>query len=268
MTVHPQVRTPDGHAYDVLFVGTTDGTVLKIVNTADPTNQHPMQRPTLIEEILLFNGKQHTRIEKLRVVRNSMESAPKLAVLTSDSALSVPLARCGAVDSCASCVALTDPYCAWDVRREACADLMKVPKPVKVDSTNFLQNIVEGRHADCGNAGEDVFAAAEEIFEEKDSSSVLVDFVIPATADDEDLDEEDLAGDMFDSDLIHHHHHHHADSHYSTEELSMAVATSCVCALVVGFVGGFLMARRCSCHGGGARDLQEENPYHVPYLNQ
>lgn len=51
-------------------------------------------------------------------------------------------------------------------------------------------------------------------------------------------------------------------SHYSAEELSMAVATSVVCALVVGFISGFLMARRCSC----SRD--HDNPYHVPYLNQ
>ena len=51
-------------------------------------------------------------------------------------------------------------------------------------------------------------------------------------------------------------------SHYSAEELSMAVATSVVCALVVGFITGFLMARRCSC----SRDT--DNPYHVPYLNQ
>ena len=51
-------------------------------------------------------------------------------------------------------------------------------------------------------------------------------------------------------------------SHYSAEELSMAVATSVVCALVVGFITGFLMARRCSC----SRD--HDNPYHVPYLNQ
>lgn len=51
--------------------------------------------------------------------------------------------------------------------------------------------------------------------------------------------------------------------HYSAEELSMAVATSCVCALVVGFITGFLMARRCSC---SSRD--DDNPYHVPYLHQ
>ena len=51
--------------------------------------------------------------------------------------------------------------------------------------------------------------------------------------------------------------------HYSAEELSMAVATSCVCALVVGFITGFLMSRRCSC---SARE--DDNPYHVPYLTQ
>ena len=51
--------------------------------------------------------------------------------------------------------------------------------------------------------------------------------------------------------------------HYSAEELSMAVATSCVCALVVGFIVGFLMSKRCSC---SSRD--DDNPYHVPYLNQ
>ena len=52
-------------------------------------------------------------------------------------------------------------------------------------------------------------------------------------------------------------------AHYSAEELSMAVATSCVCALVLGFISGFLLARRCSC---SSRD--DDNPYHVPYLNQ
>ena len=47
---------------------------------------------------------------------------------------------------------------------------------------------------------------------------------------------------------------------YSTEELSMAVATSCVSALILGFVAGFLLARKCQCGS--------DNPYHVPYLNR
>ena len=61
----------------------------------------------------------------------------------------------------------------------------------------------------------------------------------------------------------------------------MAVATTCVCALVIGFVGGFLMARRCGgCWGGSLgppvaatlggliNNPDVDNPYHVPYLNQ
>ena len=52
--------------------------------------------------------------------------------------------------------------------------------------------------------------------------------------------------------------------HYSAEELSMAVATSCVCALVLGFITGFLMARKCSC----GENRSGDNPYHVPYLTQ
>ena len=52
----------------------------------------------------------------------------------------------------------------------------------------------------------------------------------------------------------------------------MAVATSCVCALVLGFLSGFLLARRPACGGSGGigRDLPrgDENPYHVPYLHE
>ena len=39
MAVDSQVQTPDGHAFDVVYVGTTKGTILKIVNTADPNGK-------------------------------------------------------------------------------------------------------------------------------------------------------------------------------------------------------------------------------------
>ena len=48
----------------------------------------------------------------------------------------------------------------------------------------------------------------------------------------------------------------------------MAVATTCVCALVIGFIGGFLMARKCGCGGLLNTNQEMDNPYHVPYLNQ
>lgn len=70
------------------------------------------------------------------VVRNSMESSPKLVILTPSAVTAIPLSRCGAVGTCARCVALQDPYCAWDARREVCAALHDV---TKMDSTNFFQ---------------------------------------------------------------------------------------------------------------------------------
>ena len=70
------------------------------------------------------------------VVRNSMESSPKLVILTPSAVTAIPLSRCGAVGTCARCVALQDPYCAWDARREVCAALHDV---AKMDSTNFFQ---------------------------------------------------------------------------------------------------------------------------------
>ncbi len=74
MAVDPQVRGPDGRAYDVLFVGTTAGRILKIVNTADTSDRDradggggrksasssssssSSSPPTLVEEIMLFRS--------------------------------------------------------------------------------------------------------------------------------------------------------------------------------------------------------------------
>ena len=67
ITVHGQVATPDGQAYDVLFVGTTDGRVLKIINTADPSNHRAPgeNRPTLVEEIVIFEPGTKVRVQLL-----------------------------------------------------------------------------------------------------------------------------------------------------------------------------------------------------------
>ena len=77
-----------------------------------------------------------SQVQKMLVVRNSMESSPKLVILTPSAVTAIPLSRCGAVGTCARCVALQDPYCAWDARREVCAALHDV---AKMDSLNFFQ---------------------------------------------------------------------------------------------------------------------------------
>ena len=88
----------------MIFVGTTKGRVMKIVNTADPSNLRPDNGPILVEEIVVFP--EQTPIEKLRIVKSSLERAPKLAVLTGETVMAIPLARCSAAKSCGKCVAL------------------------------------------------------------------------------------------------------------------------------------------------------------------
>ena len=81
MAVDPQVRTPDGHTFDVLYVGTTKGRVLKIVNTADP-NGGLAQRPIFIEELIIYPSS--VPLDKLKVVRDENGGRGKLVVLTKD----------------------------------------------------------------------------------------------------------------------------------------------------------------------------------------
>lgn len=141
MAVDAQVRTPDGHSFDVIFVGTTKGRILKIVNTADP-NGGLSQRPVFIEEMVVFPTS--VPIDKLKVVRDEQGARAKLVVLTKDQVAAVPLARCSLLaKSCGVCIALQDPYCAWSVRDGQCVSLVN-SDPESLDSAAFLQVISIG----------------------------------------------------------------------------------------------------------------------------
>ena len=136
MAVDPQVRTPGGHSFDVLYVGTTKGRILKIVNTAE-ANEGLAQRPVFIEELVLHPAA--TPIDKLKVVRDEAGSRAKLVVLTKDQVAAVPLARCSLLaKSCGVCIALQDPYCAWSVRDGQCVSLVN-SDPDRLDAAAFLQ---------------------------------------------------------------------------------------------------------------------------------
>lgn len=129
-----QVRTPDGHAFDVIFVGTTKGRILKIINTAD-ANGGLGQRPVFIEELVLYPAS--VVIDKMKVVRKGHSA--KLVVLTKDQVAAVPLSRCSLLaKSCGVCIALQDPYCAWSKRDGQCVSL-EHGDPERLESGTFLQ---------------------------------------------------------------------------------------------------------------------------------
>ena len=53
ITVDPQVKTPGGKTYDVLFIGTDNGKVIKAIN-AESADSHERVNPVVIEEIQAF----------------------------------------------------------------------------------------------------------------------------------------------------------------------------------------------------------------------
>ncbi|XP_040927311.1 semaphorin-3F-like isoform X2 [Betta splendens] len=100
-----QVDAVDGR-YEVLFLGTDQGTVQKIiVLPKDPTS---MEELTL-EEVEVFRSRAPVKTMKISSKRQQL-------YVSSDAGLTqVSLHRCGAYGrACSDCCLARDPYCAWD----------------------------------------------------------------------------------------------------------------------------------------------------------
>ena len=119
------VRSVERTVTDVLFVGTTNGRVLKI---SANTN-------TLIEAFQVFPY--HVP------VRNLLVTDEQIIVLSDHEVNAFPLHRCSQVKTCGDCVALQDPYCAWDLSLDACIAHREVPTGA------LIQDLEHGYHEGC-----------------------------------------------------------------------------------------------------------------------
>ncbi|XP_037268501.2 semaphorin-1A isoform X4 [Rhipicephalus microplus] len=192
IAVDPQVETVSGKKYDVLFIGTDTGRVLKAVNVPRQ-QQSGGGHPVLVEDVGVFQG---------APVTNLLVHRPqgRLVVVTHSEIQAVPLFSCHRyAATCADCVALQDPYCAWDSDRSTCVNpSLRVRK-----KDSYVQNIEEGWDHRCGQgavAGSSLHG-----------------------------DQRTGASSQF----------------YTAETLAIAVTTSIVASLVVGFISGYIFSRRC-----------------------
>jgi len=134
IAVDAGVQTTDGHTFDVLFVGTDRGQVLKIVQ---PLGGGPA---VLVEDLAVVDGP----VLGLSVVGG------QLLVTTREQLLQLPLHRCAVALTCSACVRLQDPYCGWDILSSSCLS-SKHKQPAY--AAEFLQNVTYGRHRLCGDTG-------------------------------------------------------------------------------------------------------------------
>lgn len=246
ITVDPQVRAPDGKTYDVLFIGTDNGKVIKALNADSPTSSESIN-PVVMEEIQVFAP--HMAVTNMMVFRKTGDSTEdgKLVVVSKDEIQAIHLQRCYSdkITSCAECVKLQDPYCAWDVKNHRCTSS---GSPDWGDE--FVQNVALGEHPRCPSGR----GSASTTPLKSSSTSSASSQQQPASAgrpgrnhDDDDLANEvptsmagtdEKAGPTYGASR-------ESPPIYTAETLAIAVATSIVVALIVGFVSGFLFSRRC-----------------------
>uniref|UniRef100_A0A8C6PJU2 Sema domain, immunoglobulin domain (Ig), short basic domain, secreted, (semaphorin) 3B n=1 Tax=Nothobranchius furzeri TaxID=105023 RepID=A0A8C6PJU2_NOTFU len=101
-----RVNAADGQ-YDVMFIGTDKGTVLKVISV--PKESWNNMEELLLEELEVFK-------DASPVTNMQISSKRQQLYVGSDTGIAqVPLHRCSVYGkACAECCLARDPYCAWD----------------------------------------------------------------------------------------------------------------------------------------------------------
>ncbi|XP_078033382.1 semaphorin-1A isoform X3 [Augochlora pura] len=147
VAVDAQVKALDGKAYDILYIGTDDGRILKALNTRAPDSLNNVGQVIVSDVQVLKYGQ---AIKDLLVVHLAGE-ASKLVVFADSEIRAVPLHHCDApaASTCGACVALQDPHCAWDVTKNLCVAVATKLHDSDADKTLF-QDVTNGKHKGCG----------------------------------------------------------------------------------------------------------------------
>ncbi|XP_056247782.1 semaphorin-4E [Seriola aureovittata] len=126
-----QVQAADGEKYNVMFIGTEEGSMLKAVNYDGEM--------FIIEEIQLFQPPEPIKILKFSNVTDQLYAGSE------NGAAQIPLASCARSLSCMDCVLARDPYCGWDKVVGKCIALSNSQR-------ELIQSVKEGDASLCPDA--------------------------------------------------------------------------------------------------------------------
>lgn len=258
IAVDPQIETADGKKYDVLFIGTDNGKVIKALN-AGSANSNGKVIPVIIEEIQVFSSK--TPITNLLVYHTLYNN--RLMVVSHREIFTIPLHNCEQrARTCRDCVGLQDPYCAWEKTRRICTS----SRSRFWKSDLFVQNVEEGTDSRC--PGDEDFTTSESVLQHigrtlgTGTTSQRSSHHSASRQDNQlgshsssTMEKDDSGNGVTGASRGHPYM-------YTAETLAIAVTTSIVSSLVVGFISGYIFSRRC-------RNTEVDSPYDdAHYLEQ
>ncbi|TRY76741.1 hypothetical protein TCAL_04038 [Tigriopus californicus] len=263
IAIDPQIKTTDGRAFDVIFVGTTNGRVLKVINAQSAFSRTKVET-IIIEELQVFSNT--IFIKDVKVMGHGTEgqqSLGSLAVMSETEVRAFPVQRCDRASTCVECVALQDPYCAWEIRSSRCSS----GDWTKNMASSFIQSITTGIHPHCP-AGDAASASAQAVSQvysyEKFLGGLQLGQVVNII-DESRLENEIGAGTQGGSGIITSDVGAGSGNGvqvvepsqvlFSLETLIITVSAGAVAALVVGFVTGYCCGRKC----------RKEEDGHMPY---
>ena len=144
IAVDPQVETMNGKSYDVVFIGTDDGHVLKLINAGSGDSLSENKPIVVSEQQVLPLG---TRIKELKISRTTQ----KLIVVSDNFIRSIPLHNCSGLLQCSDCVGSRDPYCVWDNVNRECIFFNKTSMTKNSGMYQYIESI-DGKNDDvCGD---------------------------------------------------------------------------------------------------------------------
>ncbi|XP_051262540.1 semaphorin-7A [Dicentrarchus labrax] len=135
-TVADIVLAVNDEHYSVLYLGTEQGKVLKVLHTSEGV--------FIISQYSLF----HNEGPVLNMAIDSQKG--HLYVGTAMEIQRLPLADCGRYgDTCRECILSRDPYCGWDRARRKC---IAIPPGYNVTTGALVQNLDHSNSSVCGEA--------------------------------------------------------------------------------------------------------------------
>lgn len=126
-----QVRAADDKMYNVMFIGTENGSIVKAVNYDGEM--------FIVEEVHVFNSSEFIKVLRFSPLTNQVYAGSDSGVVQ------VPLATCERSSTCMDCVLSRDPYCGWDKSLEKCVALSQ-------SQNELIQSVRDGDASLCPKA--------------------------------------------------------------------------------------------------------------------
>lgn len=160
ITVDPQIESLNSERYDVVFVGTDSGKVIKFINfVRSNVNENNTQNglDDQLETIVITETQALPvgfPVREMTVAKDQQS----LIVIGNGHVVSIKLNHCSHIFRCRDCLNLQDPYCVWDTKNRECVSTSIVTAHTK---QNFLQHLRQLRKDSsktiewCKSSGDD-----------------------------------------------------------------------------------------------------------------